>query len=170
MKNSRKVWLGGLALVAVAALPLTAFASHGKAGLWKITTSMHMAGMQMPQLSAQQMAQMKAMGIHMPTDNTVTVQHCMTQAEVNADTPPDNQRQDSGCKMTNVKVVAHTMTADMVCTGQMKGQGHFNVTYDSPEHYKGQTAFKGTMEGRPADMTNSFEGTWVSASCGNVHR
>lgn len=169
MANTRKIWIGGAALVVAAAIPLAALASHGKAGLWKITATMHMAGMQMPQLSPQELAQMKAMGVHIPTGNTFTMQHCMTAAEVSADVPPSSQRPQSGCKTTNVKVVGHTMTADMVCSGDMKGEGHFNVTYDSPEHYSGQTTFKGTMEGRPSDTTNSFDGTWVSADCGNVH-
>lgn len=169
MKNFRKIWFGSVTLVVVVALPLVALASHGKAGLWKITATMHMGGMQMPQLSPEQMAQLKAMGMHIPTGNTITTQRCMTEAEVNADVPPNTQRPQAGCKTTNVKVVGHAMTADMVCTGQMKGEGHFTMTYESPEHYMGKTTFKGTMEGRPIDSSNTFDGTWISADCHNVH-
>ena len=168
MRNSRKIWFGGVALVAIVALPLVALASHGKAGLWKITSTMHMAGMQMPQLSPEQMAQMKAMGMHMPMGNTFTTQHCVTEAQAKADAPPSGQRADAGCKTTNVKVSPHKMTADSVCNGRMKGEGHFTVTYENPDHYTGQMNFKGTMEGRPADMSTTYEGTWISADCGNV--
>ena len=138
MKSSRKFWIGGTALVAAALMPLAALAAHGKAGLWKVTSTMHMGGMQMPTLSPQQMAQMKAMGVHIPTSHSFTMQRCMTQAEVDADVPPNNQRPQSGCKVTGTHVSGHTMSADMVCNGQMKGHGHFHVTYDNPEHYKGR--------------------------------
>lgn len=158
-----------MAALAIVALPVAALASHGKAGLWKITTTTHIAGMQMPKLSPQQMAQMKAMGVHIPMGNTMTMQHCVTESDAKADAPPAAQQPQSGCKTTNMKVVAHTMSADMVCNAKMKGEGHFTMTYDSPEHYTGQTNFKGTMEGRPADMSTTYEGTWISADCGNAH-
>jgi len=168
MKNFRKIWFGSVALVAVVALPLAALASHGKAGLWKVT--MTMPGRQMPSIPPEAMARMKAMGMQMPGGgHTITTQRCMTEAEVNADVPPNTQRPQAGCKTTNVKVVGHAMTADMVCTGQMKGEGHFTMTYESPEHYMGKTTFKGTMEGRPIESSNTFDGTWISADCHNVH-
>lgn len=167
--KTRKTWIGGAVLLAALAVPLAALASHGRVGLWKITATMHMAGFQMPHLSREEMAQMKAMGVHIPTSHTFAVEHCMSAAEVNANAPPAYERPQSGCTTTNVKVMGQTMTADMVCKGEMKGRGHVRVTYDSPEHYAGKASFKGTMEGRPIDATNTFEGKWVSADCGNIH-
>jgi hypothetical protein len=152
--------------VAVVALPISAVASHGKAGLWDITVSMKMANA--PQIPPDQLAKMKAMGITIPNGNTMTVQHCMTQAEVAADKPPQMQR-NKDCAMQNIKSSGGAYSADMVCSGpDMTGNGHFQVSYDSDSHYAGQMTFSGTSHGHPAAMTNSFNGKWVSADCGNV--
>jgi hypothetical protein len=152
--------------IGVVALPLAAVASHGKAGLWDITVSMRMDSA--PQIPPDQLAKMKAMGIIVPNGNTMTVQHCMTAAEVAADKPPQMQR-NKNCSMQNIKTSGGVYSADMVCSGaDMTGNGHFQVTYDSDSHYAGEMTFSGTSHGHPAAMTNSFEGKWVSASCGNV--
>ena len=46
----------GLAVAALSLVPGVAFAAHGKAGLWNISTIMDMGGMQMP---PEAMAKMK---------------------------------------------------------------------------------------------------------------
>lgn len=159
-----KVLLAGLGLVALA--PLAAVASHGKAGLWEVTTHMDMPGMN-AQIPPEALARMQAMGVHMPNAQTFTTQHCMTAAEVATDRPPP-MRNAKDCSMANMTHDAHTFAADMVCTGEMEGQGHVSVTYDSDEHYSGTYEFKGTTHGHAANVTNSFEGKWISADCGSV--
>lgn len=170
MANTRRIGIWGMAALAIVALPVAALASHGKAGLWSVTMTMDMPGRQMPSIPPEAMARMKAMGIEMPVGHAITTQRCMTDAEVNSDTPPAIQRPQSGCKMTNTKFQGHTMSADMVCTGEMQGEGHFMVTYDSPEHYNGKMTFKGTEQGHPANMSNTFDGKWLSADCGKLRR
>src|ERR1700744_690509 len=90
----RVLYIGAIA-AGVLALPIAAFASHGKVGLWEVTTTMNMggAGMQMPDLSklppdqrAMVEAQLKKSGVSM-NGNTVTAQHCMTASEVATDKP-----------------------------------------------------------------------------------
>ncbi|MGH6872291.1 MAG: DUF3617 domain-containing protein [Rhizomicrobium sp.] len=158
------VWAAGIAAVAIVAVP--ALASHGKAGLWDVTVKMSMPNM--PQMPPDQIAKMKAMGVSVPNGNTMTVQHCMTEAEVTADTPPQMQ-QNKDCSMQNMKQSGGSFSAEMVCNGpDMQGSGHFQVTYDSDSHYSGSMAFSGVSHGHPTTMTNNFEGHWVSASCGNV--
>ena len=169
MASTRRIGIWGVVAVAIVVLPAAALAgSHRKPGLWKITTTSHISGVQMPKLTPQQMAQMKAMGVHLPIGNTNTVQHCVTPSEAKASAPPHFSRADSGCKTTNVRTVGHTMSADMVCKGKMKGQGHVKMTYESSKHYTGEMTFKGTRGGRPVEMRNRYEGTWISADCGNV--
>lgn len=159
-----RVWTLGLAVVALAAAP--ALANHGKAGLWDVTITMSMPNM--PKIPPDQLAKMRAMGVNVPTGNTMTVQHCMSAAEVAADNPPQMQ-QSNDCSMENVKSSGGAFNADMVCKGpEMQGNGHFQVSYDSDSHYAGQMTFSGMSHGHPATMTNSFDGKWVSASCGNV--
>jgi hypothetical protein len=163
MRVSRIVALG---VIAVLALPVAALANHGKAGLWDVTVMMNMPDM--PKIPPDQLAKMKAMGISIPNGNAMTVQHCMTAAEVAADRPPQMQH-NQDCAMQNVHASGGIFSADMVCNGaDMKGNGHLEVSYDADTHYKGQMTFSGVSHGHPANMTNKFEGKWVSADCGNV--
>ena len=148
------------------ALPIAALASHGKAGLWEVTTRMDIPGMN-AQIPTEALARMRAMGVQMPNGQTFTSRRCMTVAEVAAEGPPP-MRNAQDCKMSNTTHDTHTFAADMICTGEMQGQGHFAVTYDSGEHYVGTYTFNGSSHGHPANVTNSFEGKWISADCGTV--
>jgi hypothetical protein len=124
----------GAAIVATPAL-----AAHGKAGLWQVTATVHMPGVA-AQIPPAQLAQMRAHGIKLPTDNTVVTTHCMAAQEVAMDKPPPMDKgRAKDCKMQNMKVAGQTVSADMVCSGaEMSGTGHFSMTYDSPEHYAGK--------------------------------
>jgi hypothetical protein len=153
---------GGIVLL-MTVVPGLALAAHGKAGLWEITTTTNMPNM--PQMSPAQIAQMQAMGMHMPMGQAMTVQHCMTASEVASDSlrPARND-----CTYSNVKLVGHTFSGDEICHGNFEGQGHFSVTYDSDEHYSGSTSMSGSANGHMMSVSNSFEGKWVSADCGGV--
>ncbi len=61
------------------------------------------------------------------------------------------------------------MSADMTCSGNFKGTGHMQFTFDSPNHYSGQMTMNGMSDGQPMKQQQSFEGKWVSADCGSVH-
>ena len=145
--------------------PGVAFAGHGKAGLWNVSTTMNMGGMQMP---PEAMARMKEMGMKMPSAQTFSSQICMTQAEVDSDKPPPMGRNDSGCASHIVSQTGASVTAEMVCNGEMKGTGHMQIAYSSPEHYAGSYNFKGMMHGREINTTSSFKGDWMKADCGAV--
>ena len=119
---SRK-WICAIVFAVVA--PGVAFADHGKAGLWKVSTSMTVA---MPQMPPEALAQMKAMGMSMPNGRTFTSQICMTEADVNADKPPSMGNENMGCKWGNMHVSGTGMTGDLVCTGQMNGKGSMQVS------------------------------------------
>jgi hypothetical protein len=153
-------------VLGVAVVPIAALASHGKAGLWEITARMNVPNM-MASIPPDQMARMQAMGIPMPNGQTFTSQHCMTADEVASDKPPPmHNTQD--CTTTSMTHDAHTVNVDMVCKGEMNGQGHVTVTYDSDEHYSGSFTFTGSAHGHPSSMSNSFEGKWISADCGSA--
>jgi Protein of unknown function (DUF3617) len=135
------------AVTAVLALPQAALADHGKAGLWQITVSVAVKGVDYVQ--------------------TVMNQHCMTPQEVAGDSLASLP--NSGCAMKNTSDDGDTLSGDMVCTGNMTGTGHMAITYDAPTHYSGKMTFVGTApNGRALDFTQNMEGRWVSASCGNV--
>jgi hypothetical protein len=158
-----KKWLSTVALVLV--LPGAAFAAHGKAGLWNISTTMSMA---MPQMPPEALAQMKAMGMSMPSGRTFTSQICMTEADVNADKPPSMGNDNMNCKWTNMHVTGSGMTGDLICSGQMTGKGSMQVSYTGNTHYSGQYSFTGSVEGHQQNMKSSFTGDWVKADCGAV--
>src|SRR5262245_53303234 len=102
----------GLLVAALIAIPGTALAGHGKAGLWNISTTMNMGGMQMP---PEAMARMKAMGVKMPSAQTFATQMCMTQAEVDSDKLPPMSRNEMNCTSHIVSQTASSMTSETVC-------------------------------------------------------
>ncbi len=84
---------------------------------------------------------------------------CMTAEQVNSDAAPPSE--NPSCKMQNVHHDGQTVTADMVCHGQMEGTGHFSTTYDSDTHYN--TRFSMAMNGMT--MNSAIEGKWLKADC-----
>lgn len=135
--------LGLLAAVAaVSLLASPALASHGKAGLWQATTTMtmNMPGMNVPK-------------------QTHSATFCMTAQQVNSDAPPPSE--NPSCKMTNMHTNGRTVTADMVCHGDMEGTGHFSTTYDSDTHYN--ASFSMAMNGMT--MNSAIEGQWLKSDC-----
>jgi len=169
MRSVTQIAIVCAAGIAAAGVFITgAMAAHGKAGLWSITTKMEIPGMpQMPdmsQLPPEARARMEAMHMNM-SNKGMTMQHCMTQAEVDQDKPPVANKE---CKLVKSSISGHTYTGDVACSGQFNGTGHFQVTYDSNEQYAGSMDMKGSHEGHPMNMHSSFQGKWLGASCGSV--
>ncbi|HEY0106941.1 MAG TPA: DUF3617 domain-containing protein [Rhizomicrobium sp.] len=131
------------AAVLLAGSSTAALAAHGKAGLWSTTTTMTMSGME---------------GMKMPPQ-THAGTFCMTQQAVNADAPP--KPESPSCQVQNVRHAGNTVSADMVCHGQMEATGHFSTTYDSDTHYRAQMSM--AMQGMT--MNNAIEGKWLKADC-----
>lgn len=169
MKVSHRSLFLAAGSAALALIAIPAIAGHGKAGLWNVTISTNMAGAGMPDMSKlppEAQAAMRAHGVTM-NGNTMSVQHCMTQAEVDSNGPPRTGNQKE-CTMSNMKVGGNSYSADMTCHGQMTGTGHVQFTYDSAEHYTGKTTMVGTMQGHPVNTSTTFEGRWASADCKGV--
>jgi len=166
--NAIRVVLIGAMVGAVVSAP--AWASHGKAGLWEIKIQSDMGQMpgmpDMSKLPPEVQARMKAAGVQMNGGGGMTVQHCMTQAEVNAQNP--NMTHNASCKATNVQRNGQSFSADIVCTGHMNGTGHVQFTFDSPEHYYGSESMTGTAEGHPVSHSMKMDARWISADCGSV--
>ncbi|HEX4635740.1 MAG TPA: DUF3617 domain-containing protein [Rhizomicrobium sp.] len=157
----------GLAAAALILLPAAAFAGHGKAGLWNVTTSMQMASM--PQMSPEAMAMMKARGMKMPgMGQPMTSQMCMTQEQVNGDVPPAMRDRGENCSTKLLSQTATSMKSEVTCHGRMEGAGHAEVTWRGNEHYEGTYSFKGTMEGRPQDISTRYSADFVKSDCGAV--
>ena len=160
-------FVSGLITATVVLAPVAALAAHGKPGLWNISSTMEMANT--PQMSPEAMAMMKSRGMKLPGmggQPTVT-QICMTQEQVNGDTPPMNNRQES-CTTKLLNQTATSMTSEVTCHGRMEGVGRAQMTWRGNEHYEGTYSFKGTMEGRPQQISTRYTGDFVKADCGSV--
>ncbi|HVV28319.1 MAG TPA: DUF3617 domain-containing protein [Rhizomicrobium sp.] len=159
---NRMVW--GFAAGALVLAPVAAWAAHGKAGLWNVTSTTNMQ-MNMP---PEAMAQMRSMGMKMPNARSYTSQMCMSQAEVDSDKPPHIDQNATGCETKVLSQTPTSMTVETTCNGRMKGVGHTSISYRGAEHYQGTYDFKGTVEGNPTNMSTSFKGDWVKTDCGDV--
>ncbi|MGH6887886.1 MAG: DUF3617 domain-containing protein [Rhizomicrobium sp.] len=146
-------------------LPVSAWAGHIRAGLWEITSHVDMHNME-AMIPPEQLARMKAMGVHMPTHDASSSKHCVTPADAANDKPPPMHNKD--CAMRNMVFNARTFSADMVCTGEHQAQGHVSVTFDGDTHYSGSTSFNAAANGRSMAMGSTFEARWISADCGSV--
>jgi hypothetical protein len=164
--HRKLVW--GLTATAIGLLPGAALAAHGKPGLWNISTTMQMANM--PQMPPEAMAMMKARGMKIPgMGEPIVSQICMTQDQVNDDKLPSmmHEREES-CTSKVLSQTASSVTAEATCHGRMEGVGHFQISWRGNEHYDGTYSFKGSMEGRPQEMTSRYTGDFVKADCGKV--
>ncbi len=145
----RKIsWIVGASFLTIAAMTGPALADHGKAGLWHVTTTVKTTGAN-------------------ATERSFSSEHCMTAQEVKSREIPQNS-ENKMCKLTSQQAVGKTLSAQMVCTGPAKGAGKLTVTYDSDTHYTGSLSMSTEAGGQTMNMTNTFEGKWVSADCGKV--
>lgn len=145
----RKIsWTAGVSFLTIAAMTVPAFADHGKVGLWRVTTTVKTTGTN-------------------AAERSFSSEHCMTAQEVKSQEIPQNS-ENKMCKLTGQQAVGKTLSAQMVCTGQAKGTGNLTVTYDSDTHYTGSLSMRTEAGEQTMNMTNTFEGKWVSAECGKV--
>lgn len=143
-----------------------------KPGLWEIHSSNQMDGMKMPAMPAippEQVAQMKAMGIKLPTMTgngmEITVRHCVTPEQAKSGVPP--QPRDQGhCRQQSVSRSGNTVNWRIECSGEHAATGNGSVTFSGPGSYTGNSTVtvKDSRMG-PMTMKQQFSGKWLSASC-----
>ena len=101
-----------------------------------------------------------------------TKQICLTQAIIDKYGAPPPQSRAGDCTVTNVQKSDHGMTATMVCTGRMTGNGSVESSWSDSEHAKGKVHFTGTVQGRngtmPVEWTTESTSVFKSADCGSV--
>ena len=166
--NSKLV--SALVATSILLVPAAALAARGKAGLWKISTTMDMPDMpQMRDLPPEAMAMMKSRGMSMPGMGApIVTQICMTQEEVNTDRVPSMNNNEANCTTKVLSQTPTSMTAEMTCRGRMEGVGRMQMSWRGNEHYEGTYNFKGMMQGRPHQMNTRYTGDFVKADCGSV--
>lgn len=164
MRKTR-VWIAlAVCLSAVASVSL-AQKPPMQPGLYETTSSMTWQkspfppGMNMPPQAAAAMG-----GPH-------TAQSCLTQAWIDRFGGPIPQNRGD-CHMTNMSMSPTSMSATLVCTGQMSGSGDVSVEWSLGGSAKGKIHFSGAMQmgpnATPVEWTNEFTSTYKGPDCGSV--
>ncbi|RJG06870.1 DUF3617 domain-containing protein [Noviherbaspirillum cavernae] len=154
-----------------ASVSVAAFAADRmKPGLWEMTIKSD-AMKAMPKLSAEQMEQMRKMGMNVPQiqDGGMVSKVCVTKEIAERDEPLDADAKEMGCQSKNFQRSGNGYSAEIVCNGAlMKGEGKAKGTYSGNDSYTATYDFKGTMHGQPVTQHSETRGKWLSADCGNV--
>lgn len=159
-------------LAAIILLPAAAIAMpHGKPGLWTISTTMKMANM--PQMSPQMLAMMKARGIKMPGmgGEPMVSQMCMTPDDVKEGAAAQQRLHNAhgvDCTPRVVRETASSVMTEITCHGGMEGVGRAQISWRGDSHYEGDYSFKGAMHGHPNEMSSHYVGEFVKSDCGAV--
>jgi hypothetical protein len=141
-----------------------------KPGLWE----MHMQSDEMknmPQISPEQMEQMKKMGVKMPTmqDGGMAVKVCVSKEMSEQEQPPLAQKQQSGCTPQNMKQSGNEYSMELVCDSpELKGIGMVKGSYNGSDSMRSSYDFKGVSNGKPMTQHMESKGKWLAADCGDV--
>jgi Protein of unknown function (DUF3617) len=163
-------WVNGSCLLLAGAMAVAAFpayaADHLKPGQWEVAVKVGQKGG--PQIPPEQLEQMKKMGITLPFGGqAIMTSQCITPEMASSDKPFANDERDPNkCQVTNYKRVGSKATGEMVCTGDFKGSGAFEMTMDSETEYHGGWTVKGvSSEAGPVEQTTELHGKWTATTC-----
>lgn len=139
-----------------------------KPGLWEMTVKSD-AFKDMPQIPPEQMEQMRKMGINVPqfSGNGMVSKVCITP-KMAAQQAPGLDKMESGCQTKNMKRSGGSYSADIVCSGDMKGTGKVSGSFSGNERVSTVYDFKGTMDGEPVSHHQESSGRWLGKDCGGV--
>ena len=128
-----------------------------KPGLWEITTTMT------------QPAPTRAGA---PANGMSTVsQVCATKEEFDK-YGTFKPRMDASCQLADIVKHGNDMTANLVCSGRMKGQGTLESISTDSEHTHSKAHFTGVVQmgadSHPLEWTSESTAVFKSADCGAV--
>jgi hypothetical protein len=100
-----------------------------------------------------------------------TTQVCVTQAQIDKYGAPF-QPGRGDCQVTDVQLKLTGMTASMVCTGQMSGNGTVTMSWTIPDQAKTHVHFTGTLHmgpnTKPVEWTQDSTSVYKGPDCGSV--
>jgi len=162
MKN--KV-LATIALCIIGFTPISHAAEGIKPGQWETTIKTNIKGM--PVIPAEQLEQMKNMGIEVPFgDKPMVTQQCITPEQAKLDKPIELPKTEDNCKISNYKRAGNKISGDMLCSGDLSATGKFEMTVFSDSYYQGTWSMRGMVKGAPPmDQTTEMSGKWLKAKC-----
>ncbi len=143
-------------------------ASPMNPGLWEITMQSDQMRQQ-PQISPQQAAQMRKMGMNVPEmrNGGMVMKVCYTK-ELLAQSGVPSTQNDQECKPTNMSKNGDSFSGQVVCDGpNMKGTGTTQGTMTAT-NFQLTSNFSGTMGGQPVNHKTQTSGTFINSNCGDV--
>lgn len=146
------------------ALPAAAAPTHGKVGLWTITSTMRIGNM--PLLAPDVVALMRRKG--QAPANGYLAQMCMTQTDVATDTPPHVTDRSIDCRTRVLKTAPAAVSTETICYGPVEGVSHTLFTWTGNTHFSADYQFKGKVRGTPRQFSTTYTGDWISPDCGGV--
>lgn len=159
-----------LMLICCVAAAEAAWASgQMKPGLWEMSMKSD-AFKAMPKMSAQQMEQMRKMGVNVPQmqDGAMVTKVCITK-EMAAREQPPIERNEAGCQSKNFQRSGNTYSSDIICDGAaMKGTGKVKGSFAGDTSFTSVYDFKGSAHGQPVNHHSENSGKWLAADCGSV--
>lgn len=160
-----------LSLLAATCFFPTAYAAASmKAGLWEMTMQSD-AMPNMPQISPEQLEQMKKMGIKMPMMNNGAMIHqvCISKEMAERNQPPMTQKEQSGCTPQNMNQNGNAYSMDLICDSpDLKGRGSVKGSYNGSNSLHSSYEFKGMSHGTPVTQHMETTGKWLASDCGNI--
>jgi len=142
-------------------------ASPMNPGLWEITMqSDHMK--QQPQISPQQAAQIKKMGMNVPEmrNGSMVMKVCYTKEMLAKSEVPATNEQE--CKPTSMSKSGDNFSGQVVCNGpNMKGTGTIQGTMTTTS-FQLTNSFNGTMGDQPVNHKTQTSGAFINSNCGDV--
>ena len=152
-------------VLAPVALPAHA-SDHLKPGQWEVAVKVSQKGG--PQIPPEQLDQLKKMGISVPFGGqAIMTSQCITPEMASSDKPfATDERDPNKCQVIDFKRVGGKATGEMVCTGDFKGRGAFEMNMDSDTEYHGGWTVKGVSSDMgPVEQTTELRGRWTGAAC-----
>lgn len=155
---SRNIFIA-VSCAAVAAL--IAWAQTPRAGLYEVTNRMTWQKSPFPD------------GMQAPpgSGSPHTAQTCVTQAQIDKYNGPRPEA-GGGCQVSNIHKREGGMTAEITCSGSMKGQGTIETAWIDSGHSRGKVHFAGEMQvgknSKNVEWTIESESIFKGSDCGSV--
>lgn len=154
-------------VVAVVALTIPAMAGgFGKAGLWQMTLKDKAKMATFDSMPPQMRAEFAKQGMTMGPGGFVT-KFCMTPEDV-AKNKLNLGDEGGNCKTVNVKFDGKKYSADIVCTGENRGKGHTELTFESQTHYFGTQKMDIMEDGAMTHQNATMDARWIGPNCGSI--
>lgn len=105
------------------------------------------------------------------SDSPHTAETCLTQAQIEKYNGPKPEAHGE-CQVSNIHKREKGMTAEITCTGNMKGKGTVESIWTDAEHSKSKVHFTGAMQmgptSKPVEWTLESDSTYKGPNCGSI--